>query len=171
MTLPGMRERTVRIGSAGKTFSMTAWKVGYVTAPPNLIGPISKAHQFVTFTTPRNLQSAVALGLGQDDAYFKSLSGDLETKRDRIADIGFEIMATEGTYFLSVDIRSVGFDGTDVAFCEHITREAGVTAIPLSAFYPTGGPDHFVRFCFSKQDAVLDAALQKLRDHFKGDSA
>jgi len=175
MTLDGMRERTVRIGSAGKTFSMTAWKVGYVTAPPNLIGPISKAHQFVTFTTPRNLQSAVAMGLTQDDAYFESLSGDLEKKRDRIAeglaDIGFEIMATEGTYFLSVDIRSIGFEGTDVEFCEHITRDAGVTAIPLGAFYPTGGPDHFVRFCFSKQDAVLDAALGKLRDHFKGGSA
>jgi len=174
MTFDGMRERTVRIGSAGKTFSMTAWKVGYVTAPANLIGPISKAHQFVTFTTPRNLQSAVALGLMQDDAYFESLSGDLETKRDRIAkglaDIGFEIMATEGTYFLSVDIRSVGFEGSDVQFCEHITREAGVTAIPLSAFYPTGGPNHFVRFCFSKQDAVLDAAVDKLRDHFKGGS-
>ena len=170
MTFDGMRERTVRIGSAGKTFSMTAWKVGYVTAPSALLTPISKAHQFVTFTTPRNFQSAVAFGLAQDDDYFASLSGDLEAKRDLIAtglsDAGFDIMSVQGTYFLSVDIRSVGWQGDDVSFCETITREAGVTAIPMSAFYQDGDINHFARFCFSKNDAVLTEACERLKRYF-----
>lgn len=170
MTFPGMRERTVRIGSAGKTFSMTAWKVGYLTAPANLITPISKAHQYVTFTTPRNLQVAVTLGLEQDDSYFINLASDLQSKRDRIEtglkDIGFDVMASEGTYFISVDIRSLGFKGDDVAFCEMIAREAGVAGIPLSAFYQQADVDHFVRFCFSKQNDILDAAVSKLKAYF-----
>jgi len=170
MAFDGMRERCVRIGSAGKTFSMTAWKVGYVTAAPNLLTPISKAHQFVTFTTPRNLQAAVAFGLGQEDAYFTSLATDLEAKRDLIADglkdAGFEIMSVEGTYFLSVDIRSVGWQGDDVSFCETITRDAGVTAIPMSAFYQDADINHFARFCFSKNDAVLTEACERLKRYF-----
>lgn len=172
MTFDGMRERTVRIGSAGKTFSMTSWKVGYMTAPAHLLTPISKAHQYVTFTTPRNFQSAVAVGLGQDDAYFASLGSDLQMRRDRITlglqEAGFETMPTEGTYFISVDIRSVGFDGDDVAFCEMIARDAGVAGIPLSAFYQEADVNHFVRFCFSKQNDVLDAATQKLKAFFQG---
>ncbi|MDD9879155.1 MAG: aminotransferase [Magnetovibrio sp.] len=170
MTLPGMRERCVRIGSAGKTFSMTAWKVGYMTAPAHLLGAIAKAHQFVTFTTPTNLQRAVAAGLEQDDAYFETLTAEQQAKRDRIKAgleaAGFETMHAGGTYFLSVDIRSVGFDGDDVQFCEHIIREAGVAAIPLSAFYSDGDVRHFVRFCFCKRDAVLDEAAAALEDHF-----
>jgi len=170
MTLGGMRDRCVRIGSAGKTFSMTAWKIGYVTAPANLLTPISKAHQFVTFTTPRNLQSAVAFGLAQEDAYFDALSDDLEAKRDLIAsglsDAGFEIMSVEGTYFLSVDIRSVGWTGDDVGFCETITRDAGVTAIPMSAFYQDADINHFARFCFSKNDVVLIEACERLKRYF-----
>jgi len=170
MTLDGMRERAIRIGSAGKTFSMTAWKVGYVTAPANLLAPISKAHQFVTFTTPRNLQSAVAFGLEQGDEYFASLGSDLAAKRDLIAaglfDAGFEIMSVQGTYFLSVDIRSVGWQGDDVSFCETITRDAGVTAIPMSAFYQDADINHFARFCFSKNDAVLTEACEKLKRYF-----
>lgn len=170
MTFPGMRDRTIRIGSAGKTFSMTSWKVGYLTAPANLLTPISKAHQYVTFTTPRNFQSAVALGLSQDDAYFVGLAADLQAKRDRIADgllgAGFDVMPTDGTYFMSVDIRSVGFNGDDVAFCEMIARKAGVAAIPLSIFYQDADVKHFVRFCFSKQNGVLDAATEKLKAYF-----
>jgi len=170
MAFDGMRERCVRIGSAGKTFSMTAWKVGYVTAAPSLLTPISKAHQFVTFTTPRNLQAAVAFGLGQEDAYFTSLATDLEAKRDLIADglkdAGFEIMSVGGTYFLSVDIRSVGWQGDDVSFCETITRDAGVTAIPMSAFYQDADINHFARFCFSKNDAVLTEACERLKRYF-----
>lgn len=170
MTLPGMRERTVRIGSAGKTFSMTAWKVGYMTAPAHLLGAIAKAHQFVTFATPTSLQRAVAMGLAQEDGYFTGLRAAQEAKRDRIAGAltgaGFKTLPAAGAYFLSVDIRSVGFAGGDVAFCEHIIREAGVAAIPLSAFYGGGGPTHFVRFCFCKRDSVLDEAAARLKSHF-----
>jgi len=172
MTFDGMRERTVRIGSAGKTFSMTAWKVGYITAPAHLLNPISKAHQYVTFTTPRNFQSAVAFGLGQGDDYFNSLADDLEAKRDLTAtglkDAGFEVMGVEGTYFMSVDIGSVGWMGDDVSFCQAITREAGVTAIPMSAFYQDADINHFARFCFSKNDAILTEACERLKRHFSG---
>ena len=170
MTFDGMRDRTIRIGSAGKTFSMTAWKVGYMTAPANLLTPISKAHQYVAFTTPRNFQTAVAVGLTQDDAYFTGLGTDLQVKRDRIGSglqsAGFDVLPTGGTYFISVDIRSVGFDGNDVTFCEMIAREAGVAGIPLSAFYQDGEVDQFVRFCFSKQNDILDQAAAKLKNFF-----
>ena len=175
MKLPGMRERCVRLGSAGKTFSMTSWKVGYMTAPAHLLGAISKAHQFVTFTTPSCLQRAVAAGLEQEETYFAGLCAQQQSKRDRIQGaleaIGFETMKTEGTYFLSVDIRSVGFEGDDVAFCEHIIRKAGVAAIPMSAFYQDDGVRHFARFCFCKKDHVLDAAAQALSEHFRGRAA
>jgi len=167
MTLPGMRERTIRIGSAGKTFSLTGWKVGYVTAAPALLDPVTKAHQFTTFTTPPGLQKAVAYGLAKDDAYYRSLAGDLEAKRDRfakgLADIGFGVAPCAGTYFLSVDASSLGLNGTDVDVCEQLTTGAGVTAVPVSAFYESDAPGTFIRFCFSKRDAVLDGALDRLR--------
>ena len=166
MTLPGMRERTVRIGSAGKTFSLTGWKVGYVTAAPALLDPITKAHQFTTFTTPPGLQKAVAYGLGKDDSYYAALAGDLEAKRDRFAEglgkIGFDVVPCAGTYFIIADMRSVGVDDDDVTACRRLTMEAGVTAVPVSAFYQADAPKNFVRFCFSKRDAVLDGALDRL---------
>ncbi|MHA1113570.1 MAG: aminotransferase, partial [Alphaproteobacteria bacterium] len=139
MTLPGMRERSLRIGSAGKTFSLTGWKVGYMTAAPELLAKAAKAHQFLTFTTPPNLQAAVAYGLRKEDAYFAGLAGDMERKRDLLRAglerIGFAPAVCDGTYFLNVDFRPLGFDGTDEEFCRHITVEAGVTAVPVSAFY------------------------------------
>ncbi|WP_417513508.1 aminotransferase [Minwuia sp.] len=171
ITLPGMRARTVKIGSAGKTFSLTGWKVGYMTAAAPILQRIAKAHQFLTFTTPPNLQRAVAFGLMKDDAYFASLSSDMQAKRDRIrdglSDAGFTPALCEGTYFLNADIRSLGFDGSDVDFCSQITTEAGVTAVPVSAFYASpDAPDNFVRFCFSKQDGLLDDAAAKLKAYF-----
>ena len=170
MSLPGLRERCVRIGSAGKSFSLTGWKVGYLTAAPELLLPIAKAHQFVTFTTPPNLQKAVALGLNKDDDYFEGLAGELEAKRDRfargLADIGFGVVPCQGTYFITADVRPLGFDGDDEAFCRLITTEAGVAAVPVSAFYQSDAPDHFVRFCFCKKDAVLDEALARLARFF-----
>ena len=172
MTLPGMRDRAIKIGSAGKTFSLTGWKVGYATAAPEVLAPIAKAHQFITFTTPPNLQKAVAYGLGKDDAYFQGLSDEMQAKRDRFAvglnKLGFGVIDCQGTYFMFADFRPLGFDGDDVAFCQHITTEAGVTAVPVSAFYLENGPKHFVRFCFSKKNEVLDAAIDRLEKHFKG---
>ena len=156
ITLPFMRDRCIKIGSAGKTFSMTAWKVGYVSAAAPLLRAISKAHQFITFTTPTCLQKAVALGLQKNATYFQALANNQQKKRDllkeRLTAIGFEVLATEGTYFLNVDIRSVGFKNGDVDFCEHIIKSAGVAAIPISAFYQGTSLDHLVRFCFAKRD-------------------
>lgn len=171
ISLPGMRDRAVKIGSAGKTFSLTGWKVGYMTADPAILQRVAKAHQFLTFTTAPNLQRAVAFGLLKDDAYFASLSSDMQAKRDRIRDgltaAGFEPALCEATYFINADIRPLGFRGSDVDFCREITTEAGVTAVPVSAFYASDdAPDNFVRFCFSKQDAILDAAVDKLGAYF-----
>ena len=170
MTLPGMRERCVRIGSAGKTFSLTGWKVGYLSVAPALLAAIAKAHQFLTFTTPPNLQRAVAFGLDKDDAYFTGLSRELEAKRDRLAaglaGIGFAVAECAGTYFLNGDFRPLGFAGDDEAFAAHITAEARVTALPASAFYHDGAVRHLVRFCFCKDDAVLDEAVSRLARHF-----
>ncbi|MBM3644714.1 MAG: aminotransferase [Alphaproteobacteria bacterium] len=173
MTLPGMRERSVRIGSAGKTFSVTGWKVGYVTAAPDLMKPIAKTHQFMTFTTPPNLQVGAATGLRLPDSYYESLAGELQRKRDRLADglarIGFAVVPAAGTYFVTTDFRPLGFNGTDEEFCRHITEMAGVTAVPVSAFYDgaAGAPRHFVRFCFCKHDETLDAAIERLARHFR----
>ncbi len=172
MTFPGMRERTARIGSSGKTFSVTGWKVGYITAAAGVLKPILKSHQFVTFTTPPNLQWGTAQGLRKDDAYFASLGDGLQVKRDRLAkglrDIGFDVMDAQGTYFITTDFRPLGFNGTDEDFCRHITVEAGVTAVPISAFYQgAGAPQHFARFCFCKHDTTLDAAIERLSKHFR----
>lgn len=170
MTMPGMRTRALRVGSAGKTFSLTGWKVGYTTAAPDLLAKVAKAHQFLTFTTPPNLQAAVAYGLGKEDAYFAGLAAGMERKRDRLRagleSVGFTTAVCDGTYFLNADFRPLGFDGTDADFCRHITVEAGVTAVPVSAFYPQDGVDGLVRFCFCKEDAVLDEAIARLTRHF-----
>jgi len=171
MTLPGMRQRTMRIGSAGKTFSLTGWKVGYVTAAAALTPLIQKAHQNLTFTTAPNLQRAVAMGLAKDDAYFASLSDGLQARRDQLAEglasIGFGVLPAQGTYFITTDFTPLGFKGDDVAFCRHITQHAGVTAIPVSAFYD--GPDaprHYARFAFCKREEILAEAIDRLKRHF-----
>ncbi|MBT4889990.1 MAG: aminotransferase class I/II-fold pyridoxal phosphate-dependent enzyme, partial [Rhodospirillales bacterium] len=181
MSLPGMMERCIRIGSAGKTFSMTGWKVGYVTAPSHLHTALCKAHQFLTFTTPAMVQYSVASGLGETDAYFDNLASDMRQKRDLLStglkNAGFGVLDTQGTYFLSADIRTTGFKGDDVEFCQHITEHAGVTALPMSAFYDgprcttsnqQTKPSYFVRFCFCKKESVLEAASAKLTEYFRG---
>ncbi len=170
MSLPGLRERTVRIGSAGKTFSLTGWKVGYVTAPAPLASVIAKAHQNLTFTTPPNLQKAVAMGLAKEDAYFAGLAESLARRRDRLAAglaaLGFEVLPSQGTYFLVADFAPLGFTGDDVAFSRYLTEAAGVSPIPLSAFYENDPPRHFVRFAFCKDEARIAEALVRLARHF-----
>lgn len=171
-TLPGMGDRTVRIGSAGKTFSLTGWKVGYVTGAAELISRIAKAHQFVTFTTPPALQNAVAFGLKKDDFFYQNLKDSMQAKRDffrnGLQSIGFETTDCDGTYFINADIRSIGFEGTDEEFCRLITTEAGVAAVPVSAFYASeGAKTNFVRFCFCKREEVLADAVEKLGEFFK----
>jgi aspartate/methionine/tyrosine aminotransferase len=170
MTLPGLRERCMRIGSAGKTFSLTGWKVGYVTAPAALASVVAKAHQNLTFTTPPNLQRAVAVGLAKDDAYFERLAADLQAKRDLLAAglarLGFGVLPPMGSYFISADFTPLGFAGDDVAFCRHITEHAGVTAIPVSAFYEGEAPLHYARFAFCKRESVLQEAVDRLERFF-----
>lgn len=166
MTLPGMRDRTLRIGSAGKTFSLTGWKVGYVTGPAPLLAPIIKAHQFLTFTTPPNLQHAVALGLNRDDAYFTGLADDMARRRDLLSAglraAGLVVLPCAGTYFLTVDLAASGIAMDDRAFCQHLTEKVGVAAIPISAFFEVDAPTHLARFCFCKRDEVLEEAIRRL---------
>jgi len=170
--LPGMRERTVRLSSAGKTFSLTGWKIGYSAGPASLISAMARAHQYLVFASAPALQKAVAHGLAKDDAYFGGLARDMQAKRDRLASglkkTGFGVLPAEGTYFLTADIAPLGHDD-DAAFCRAITEEAGVAAVPVSAFYhrtTADPPRNYVRFCFAKQDAVLDEAAARLKRYF-----
>ncbi len=165
MALPGMAERTIKIGSAGKIFSLTGWKVGFVVAPPHLLRVLSKAHQFVTFTTPPNLQAAVAFGLGKADAYFVGMRTELQRARDffeaGLVARGFRVLPTQGTYFLNVDVQPLGVED-DVRFCEELVTRHGVAAVPVSAFYAETPVRSVIRFCFSKRLTTLDAALERL---------
>ncbi|MCA1953358.1 MAG: aminotransferase [Hyphomicrobiales bacterium] len=165
IALPGMRERTVKIASAGKIFSLTGWKVGMVMAAPDLMRVLAKAHQFLTFTTPPNLQAAVAYGLGKEDGFFAAMRADFQAARDYLAaglrDLGFTVLPSAGTYFLNIDIAPLG-ETDDAAFCQRLVRERGVAAIPVSAFYAEDPVRHIVRLCFAKRRATLDAALERL---------
>ena len=162
---PGMRERTVKISSAGKIFSLTGWKVGLVMAAPRLMRVLAKAHQYITFTTPPNLQTAVAYGLGKEDSYFETMRADFQRSRDRFAAglkaLDYAVLPSVGTYFLNVDIAPLG-ESDDVDFCKRLVTESGVATIPVSAFYAEGAVRTIVRFCFAKHDATLDAALDRL---------
>jgi N-succinyldiaminopimelate aminotransferase len=165
MALSGMRERTIKVGSAGKIFNLTGWKVGLVCAAPPIMKGLAKAHQFLTFTTPPNLQAAVAYGLMKDDAYFEELRSSLQRSRDRftagLRDLGFAVLPSQATYFLNIDIAPLG-ETDDAAFCRRLVVDHGVAAIPVSAFYAAGAVKNLVRFCFAKRDATLDAALERL---------
>ncbi len=166
IALPGMRDRTVKVGSAGKIFSLTGWKVGFVCAAPPLMKAVSKAHQFLTFTTPPNLQTAVAYGLGKEDAFFEGMRRDLSRSRDRLANglrsIGLPPLESHGTYFLNVDLAPLGLNIDDESFCKTLVHERGVALIPVSAFYAETPVTSVVRICFSKQNATLDAAIERL---------
>ena len=164
--LPEVRDRVVRIGSAGKTFSVTGWKVGYVTADAKLIAPIAKAHQFVTFTTPPALQSAVAFGLSLPDSYFFGLQAALQERRDFLVDglrkIGFDVGDVGATYFTVAGASRFDGAGDDAELCRLLTLQAGVTAVPISAFYGDRDVKSHIRFCFAKRRETLEAALERL---------
>ena len=163
---PGMRERTVKIGSAGKMFGLTGWKVGFLCAAPVLTHNLARAHQFLTFTTAPNLQTAVAWGLQNAGDWFRDMPVGLERSRDRLTDAlrreGFAVLPSQGTYFLNVDLRGSGVAEGDRAFCLRAVKEAGVAAIPVSAFYETDPVTHIVRLCFAKADATLDEGAARL---------
>ena len=166
MSYPGMRERTVKIGSAGKMFGLTGWKVGYLCAAPALTHALIRAHQFLTFTTPPNLQTAVAWGLENAHDWFREMPAGLERSRDRMAEglrrEGFSVLPADGTYFLCIDLKGSGVIEGDREFCLRAVKEAGVAAIPVSAFYEAEPVTSIVRLCFSKADETLDEGVRRL---------
>ena len=167
---PGMRDRTVKIGSAGKMFALTGWKVGWMCAAPGLARGLAKAHQFLTFTTPPNLQWAAAYGLSKDAAWFDGERAGFQRSRDRLAaglaQAGYATLPSAATYFLSIDLAASGIAMDDVTFCDRIIDAAGVAAIPVSAFYAQNPVTNVVRLCFAKSDATLDTAIERL-GHFR----
>ena len=164
--LPGMAERCVKIGSGGKIFSLTGWKVGWAFAAPRLAAVIAKAHQFITFTVAPATQAAVAYGLGKDDRYFRDLGANFQISRDRLAagltDAGYAVLASQGTYFLNIDLALSGIALDDRSFCLRAVKEAGVAAIPVSAFYAQSPVTSIVRLCLAKKDETLDAGVERL---------
>ena len=165
-TLPGMRERTVTISSAGKTFSFTGWKIGWTCAPPPLASAVRAAHQFITYAVSTPFQHAMAAALQAPQSDYDDLREGYRSRRDHLcaglADVGFAVIPPTGTYFATADNRPLGFDD-DVAFCRMLPERAGVAAVPLSAFLVEGGPRHMVRFAFAKDVATLDEAVARLR--------
>ncbi len=163
---PGMAARTIKIGSAGKMFGMTGWKIGFVCGAPELIDPVAKAHQFLTFATPPNLQSAVAVGLAWPESAFQAQRDGLQRSRDRLASglerQGLVLTPGEGTYFLGVDLAASGIAMGDEPFCRRIVEDFGVAAIPMSAFVTGEIAGSVIRLCFAKADAVLDDAIERL---------
>jgi N-succinyldiaminopimelate aminotransferase len=163
---PGMRERTVSVSSAGKTFSFTGWKIGWVKAAPELVAAVKTAKQFLTFVSGGPFQYAVAEALALPDEYYTRLRDDLMAQRDLLTSglskIGFEVFPSQGTYFVTADIRGLG-EQDGVEFCRRLPERAGVVAIPSAVFYdhPEAARSH-VRFAFCKRPEVLTEALARL---------
>ena len=172
-SLPGMAERTIKIGSAGKIFSRTGWKVGWMIAAPELSDVVARAHQFLTFSTAPNLQAAVAFGLDNGDAWIEPMRSRLARARDRMTkglrSAGYVVLDAASTYFLCVDLAASGLSTDDESFAAAAVERAGVAVVPLSAFFETDPPRHLVRLCFGKKDETIDAgvaAMAKARELF-----
>ena len=162
-SLPGMAERTIKVGSAGKIFSLTGWKVGWIVAAPQLADVVARAHQFLTFATAPNLQAAVAHGLNEGDAWIAPMRQRFTRARDRMVaglqDAGFVTLDAASTYFLCVDLTASGIPVDDESFATMAVEQAGVAVVPLSAFAEREPPRHLVRLCFGKQDETIDAGI------------
>ena len=162
-TLPGMAERTIKIGSAGKIFSLTGWKVGWMVASAELATVVARAHQFLTFATAPNLQAAVAFGLNEGDAWIAPMQGRFQRARDRMTDglrsAGYVVLDATSTYFLCVDLTASGVTLDDEAFAAAAVERAGVAVVPLSPFAEREPPRHLVRLCFGKKDETIDAGV------------
>jgi N-succinyldiaminopimelate aminotransferase len=167
VTLPGMAERTVQISSAGKTFSCTGWKIGWACGPRPLVSAVTRVKQFLTYVNAGPLQPAVAVALGEPQAYYTEFRQALQRKRDRLcaglAAAGFEVLRAEGTYFVNADITPLG--GRDgVEFCRSLPGRCGVVAVPTQVFYDDQDAGRrLIRFAFCKRDEVLDEAVSRLR--------
>jgi aspartate/methionine/tyrosine aminotransferase len=163
LALPGMAERTIKIGSAGKIFSLTGWKVGWMVASPELAGVVARAHQFLTFSTAPNLQAAVAFGLDEGDAWLGPMRQRFARARDRMIEglraVGYEVLHPASTYFLCVDLAASGLALDDESFAVAAVEKAGVAVVPLSAFAEDQPSRHLVRLCFGKKDETVDAGV------------
>ncbi|MFI8875113.1 pyridoxal phosphate-dependent aminotransferase [Streptomyces sp. NPDC055243] len=166
-SFPGMRERTVAIGSAGKTFSFTGWKVGWITSTPELVTAVRSAKQFLTYVSSGPFQYAIAEALALPDSYFASFRAGMRAKRDLLSEgltaAGFDVYRPAGTYFITTDIRRLG-ESDGFAFCRALPERVGVVAVPNAVFYDhreAGAP--FVRFAFCKKDEVLAEAVSRLK--------
>lgn len=165
-SLPGMRERTVTISSAAKTFSVTGWKIGWVCAPPPLLTAVRTAKQYLTYVSGAPFQPAIATALRLGDDYYTGLRDRLRNQRDLLAsglaEIGFEVFPSRGTYFVTTDVRPMGFDD-GVDFCLSLPERCGVVAVPHSVFYDNvEAGRHLVRWAFCKRPEVLEEALNRL---------
>ncbi|MER5701339.1 pyridoxal phosphate-dependent aminotransferase [Micromonospora sp. NPDC002296] len=166
-TLPGMRERTLRISSAGKTFSCTGWKVGWVSGPAPLVSAVLRVKQFLTFVNAAPLQPAVAVALALPDAYFADFATGMRARRDQLVagltDAGFDVLTPEGTYFVTADVTGLG--GRDgIEFCRSLPERCGVVAVPTQVFYDDAEAGRrLVRFAFCKRPEVLTEAVARLR--------
>ena len=162
-SLPGLAERTIKIGSAGKIFSLTGWKVGWMVAPPQLAGVAAKAHQFLTFSTAPNLQAAVAFGLKDEDAWLEPMRQRFQRSRDLMTsglrDAGFNVLDSAATYFLCVDLAASGLSADDETFAAAAVEKAGVAVVPLSVFAEQDPSRNLVRLCFGKKDETIDAGV------------
>ena len=170
-SLPGMAARTIKCGSAGKIFSLTGWKVGWLVAAPELATLAARAHQFLTFATAPNLQAAVAFGLDEGDSWIEPMRARFARARDRMAeglrDAGFAVLDSAATYFQCVDLRASGIDMDDETFASLAVEQAGVAVVPVSAFAEQDPPRHMIRLCFAKQDETIErgvSALAKARE-------
>ena len=168
-TLPGMRERTISISSAAKTFSVTGWKIGWLTAPADLVAAVRTVKQYLTFVSGAPFQPAVARALALPDAYYMGLRARLRRKRDllceALAAIGFGVFCPQGTYFISADITPLG-ERDGAGFCRDLPARCGVVAVPDAVFYDDAalsGGQSLVRFAFCKRDEVLHEAIRRLR--------
>lgn len=164
--VPGMFERTLKIGSAGKLFGLTGWKVGFLTGCGRLLEVAAKAHQYIAFSTPPHLQAAVAEGLTWSSARFADQAAALARSRDHLAEAlqrqGFIVLPSEATYFLCLDLKASGVAASAVAFADRAVEEHGVAGIPVSAFMSGNAGDGVLRLCFAKPDAVLQEAARRL---------
>ena len=162
-SLPGMAMRTIKIGSAGKIFSLTGWKVGWMVAAPELAGVVARAHQFLTFSTAPNLQAAVAFGLNEGDAWIEPMRARFARARDRMTkglrEAGYDVLDAGSTYFLCVDLAASGIGADDQTFAMTAVEKAGVAVVPLSAFSEDNPSRHLVRLCFGKKDETIDAGV------------
>ncbi|MGW5363153.1 pyridoxal phosphate-dependent aminotransferase [Actinopolymorpha pittospori] len=170
-TLPGMRERTVTISGAGKTFAVTGWKIGWVCSTPELVTAVRTAKQFLTYVSGGPFQPAVAQALRFEDTYYDELRTSMQRKRDLLsaglASLGLKVFVPGGTYFVTTDVRPLGYDD-GVEFCRMLPERCGVVAIPHEVFYDdkaAGRP--LVRWAFCKRDDVLTAAVDRLRNGLK----